>query len=125
MRKVNKLPRKLKKQIRDAVIKYNVAHLPNGYTMEKVEHLFKTTGVLYYSSDKYTGEGVEVDTNKKKNRGIKFVDLFGRGIKFISMEMTESSRRYCTFKDDLEKEFKDSLMVDAKYLGKRKEEDNE
>ena len=40
-------------------------------------------------------------------------------------EMTESSRRYCKFKEGLEKEFKDSLMVDAKYLGKRKEDDNE
>ena len=76
MKKKSRLPRKLKKQLKGLTLKYDVSHLPEGYTMDKIECLLRTTGMLYYSSDKYTGEGVEIDS-KCKNKGIKFIDVLG------------------------------------------------
>tara|TARA_R110000744_G_scaffold275082_5_gene388079 strand:+ start:1255 stop:1482 length:228 start_codon:yes stop_codon:yes gene_type:complete len=71
-----RLPRKLKKQIKGAVIKYDHTHLPDGFIMKDIIQTFKKTGILYYSSKKYTGEGVEIDA-KYKNKGVKFVDVLG------------------------------------------------
>lgn len=52
MTKKYRIPRKLKKRIKGAIILFDLASLPNGLCVDEWYRIYKTTGVMLYEGEK-------------------------------------------------------------------------
>jgi hypothetical protein len=68
---MNKLPRKLKKKLKGAIIVYDLASAPKNWSVEKLLGIHVNTGVLAWDS-RHGGQEPKI---LRKTKGIKIKDL--------------------------------------------------